>query len=160
MPQDYFLRLIDQVAIMLARIAGREIAGDKAGAKEELDAQCRETIGLEVPQLQHLSPEELAQLLNTADGVRQGRAIMLAELLMKDAEMHPVDEPRKTVDYLHAFCLIAYAIDSLDVEDQRVYRPKLQALIDRLGSLQSDPCIAAKLKHYESQEKGLTRYLI
>ncbi len=154
MPRGYFLRLIDQVAIMLAQIAGREVAGDNSGAKAELNAQCRQTIGLDVSQVQHMSPETLVQLLNTAAGLRQARAIMLSELLLKDAEMHPEDVSRVSLDRLHAFCLIADVVDSLDVDDQQIYRTKLKLLLDQLQPLQDSPYIAAKLREYDSQRKA------
>ena len=153
MPQDYFLRLIDQVAIMLAKIMGKKAAGDDAGAKAELEAQCRQTIGLGVTEVQQMSPETLAQRLETAAGLREARSILLAELLLKDAEMNAEDERRAAVDYLHAFCLIADAVNSLDPDDQRVYRPKLQFLIDRLKPLQNDPYVAAKLRDYGERVK-------
>lgn len=142
------MRLIDQVSIMLAQIMGKKAAGDDAGAKAELEAQCRQTIGLDVAEVQQMSPETLAQRLETAAGLRQARAILLAELLLKDAEMNAPNERRAAVDYLHAFCLIADTINALDPDDQRVYRAKLQFLVDRLKPLQNDPYVAAKLRDY------------
>jgi len=146
MPQDYFLRLIDQVAIMLAQIAGKKAAGDDAGAREELDARCQQTIGLDISTIHQMSPEALGQRLETAAGLRQARAILLAELLLKDAEMNSEDARRAAVDYLHAFSLISDAIDSLDPDDQRSYRPKLRLLADRLAQFQDDPYVAEKLR--------------
>ena len=152
MPQDYFLRLIEQVSIMLAQIMGKKAAGGDAGAKQELDTQSRQTSGLDIAQLQQMSPEALRHHLETADGLRQARAILLAEWLLKDAEMNSNDERRQAIDQLHAFCLIASSIDSLDPDDQRVYRPKLQFLIDRLTPLQNDPYIATKLREYRAKQ--------
>jgi hypothetical protein len=152
MPQDYFLRLIDQVAIMLAQIMGKKAAGDDAGAKDELSAQCRQTIGLDISQVQQMSPEALGQRLETAAGLRQARAILLAELLLKDAEMNSEDERRTALDHLHAFCLIAGAVDSLDPDDQRAYRAKLKLVADRLAPMQSDPYVAQKLREYRVPE--------
>src|SRR5450432_4114978 len=106
MPQDYFLRLIDQIAIMLAEIARLEASGDGSGARAELSEQCRQTVGLDITQVQQMSPEALGQLLETAVGLRQTRAVMLTELLLKDAEMHSGDIGRQSLDRLHAFCLL------------------------------------------------------
>jgi hypothetical protein len=78
---------------------------------------------------------------------------MLSELLLKDAEMHPEDVSRVSLDRLHAFCLIADVVDSLDVDDQRTYRTKLKLLLDQLRPLQDNPYIAAKLREYDSQRK-------
>jgi hypothetical protein len=154
MPTDYFMRLIDQVAAMLAQVIQKEIAGDGTGAKAELNALCRQTIGLDVSQLQQMSPEAVVQLLDTAAGLRQARAVMLAELLVKDAEMHSGDQRRATLDRLQAFCLLSSTIDSLDLDDQRAYRPKLQLLAERLRQFDSNPYVAAKLQEYESHRQA------
>jgi hypothetical protein len=152
MTQDYFMRLIDQVAVMLARIVGLRAAGDNSGAQEELDVQCRQAIGLDISRLQQMSPEALSGLLRTSGGLRPSRAILLAELLLKDAEMQENDPSRAAVDYLHAFCLISDTIESLDADDQRDYHPKMQFLLGKLRPSQSDPYIADKLKEYESRQ--------
>ena len=44
----------------------------------ELNAQRRRTIGLDVLQVQHMSPETLVQFLQTGAGLCHGRAIFLA----------------------------------------------------------------------------------
>jgi hypothetical protein len=148
MPQDYFLRLIEQISIMLAEIARLKNAGDKSGATAEISVRCRETVGLDVSQVQQMSPEALAQVLDTAEGLRQCRAIMLAELLLQDAEMHSEDAGRESLDRLHAFCLIAGVVHSLDTDDQRIYREKLEGLRSQLKVMQSNPYIASKLAQY------------
>jgi len=148
MPQDYFLRIIDQVAVMLAQVMQKQLSGDITGAKAELNAHCHQTLGLDISQVQRMSPEAVTQLLDTAGGLRQARAIMLAELLLKDAELEEHDHSRVAIDQIHAFCLLAGAIAALDMEDQQAYRPRLQALADRLRPLQSNPYIAAKLAEY------------
>jgi hypothetical protein len=148
MPQDYFLRLIDQISIMLAELARMKAAGDRSGATAALNTRCRETVGLDISQVQQMSPEALAQVLDTAAGLRQSRAIMLAELLLQDAEMHSENAGRESLDRLHAFCLIARVADSLDTDDQRVYREKLEGLRVQLRGMQRNPYIASKLTQY------------
>jgi hypothetical protein len=145
MPQDYLLRLIDQISIVLAEIARLMAAGNRSGALAELNEQCRQTIGLNITQVQQMSPEAVAQLFETAGGLRQSRAIILAELLLKDAEIHPGDHGRESLDRLHAFCLLAQVIHLLDPDDQRVYRQKLNELRDYLGRMSNNPYIAGKL---------------
>jgi hypothetical protein len=48
MPQDYFLRLIDQIAIMLAEVARLVASGNRSGAMAELNERCQQTIGLDI----------------------------------------------------------------------------------------------------------------
>jgi hypothetical protein len=148
MPQDYFLRLIDQIAIMLAAIARQAASGDRGGARAEISEQCRQTIGLDISQIQQMSPEALGQLLESSAGLRQTRAVMIAELLLKDSEMHAGDLGRVTLDRLHAFCLLASVVDSLDTDDQRVYQQKLGELRDFLSELSNNPYVASKLAQF------------
>ncbi len=153
MAKDYFLRMIDQIAAVLEEINERQRSGDNSGAKAELSSQSQQTLGLDISQIQRMSPEAVAQLLDTSGGLRQGRAILLAELLLKDAEMHHEDASRATIDYVHAFCLLADTVDMLDVEDQATYRPKVQALAARLKDLQTHPYIREQLRQHESSLK-------
>lgn len=154
MPQDYFLRLIDQIGIMLAEIARLVASGDNSGARAEISEQCRQTIGLDISQIQQMSPEALGQLIETSAGLRQARAVMIAELLLKDSEMHADDVGRVSLDRLHAFCLLASVVDSLDPDDQRVYEQKLEGLRDFLGGLSTNSYIASKLAQFAATRKA------
>lgn len=154
MPQDYFLRLIDQISIMLAEIARLVASGDGSGARAEISERCRQTVGLDITQIQQMSPEALAQLLKTSAGLRQTRAVMLAELLLKDAEVHAGDLGRVSLDRLHAFCLLAAVVDSLDTDDQRVYRQKLEGLRDYLSGLSDNPYVTSKLAQFAATRKA------
>lgn len=154
MPQDYFLRLIDQIAIMLAEVTRLVASGNRSGAMAELNEQCQQTIGLDITRVQQMSPEALVQFLDTAIGLRQSRAIMLAELLLKDAELHSEDRARDSLDRLHAFCLLGAVVDSLDPDDQQVYRQKLKELRGYLGGLSNNPYIAGKLAQFAGRHEA------
>jgi|ERR1041385_4826627 hypothetical protein len=154
MAGDYFLRLIDQIAIILAEIARLEASGDDSGARVEINERCRQTIGLDIGQIQQMSPEALDQLLETAAGLRQTRAVILAELLLKDSEMHTADLGRVSLDRLHAFCLLASVVDSLGADDQRVYRQKLEGLRDYLSGLSDNSYVASKLAQFAATRKA------
>jgi len=145
--------MIDQIAAVLEEIDERQRSGDNSGAKAELNSRSQQAVGLDISQIHRMSPEAVAQLLDTSGGLRQGRAILLAELLLKDAEMHHEDVSRATIDYVHAFCLLADTIDMLDVEDQATYRPKIHALATRLKDMQTNPYIRQKLSQHESALK-------
>ena len=154
MSRDYFLRMIDQVAAVLEEIDERQRSGDNSGAKAELNSKCQLAIGLDIFQIQRMSPEAVAQLLDTSGGVGRIRAVLLSELLLKDAEMHQEDASRATIDYVHAFCLLADTIDALDEKDQATYRPKVEALAARLKDLETHPYIRDKLRQYERSLKA------
>jgi hypothetical protein len=145
MGRDYFLRMVDQIAALLEEIDQRQRSGDNSGAKAELDSRCEGIVGLDVSQIQRMSPEAVADLLNTAGGLRQSRAITLAELLLKDAEMHVADGVRVMIDRVHAFCLLADNVDQLDLDDQKTYQPKLREVANQLSDFREHPYIGEKL---------------
>ncbi len=140
-------------SIALAEIARLKAAADRNGADAALKAWSKKTIGLDISQIQQMSPEALSELLETAPGLRQARGIMLAELLLQDAELPAEESARQALDRLHAFCLIAAVVDSLLADDQRVYRAKLEDLRRQLESLEGNSYIAGKLAQYAATRK-------
>ena|ERR1700733_3477506 len=151
MARDYILRIADQIAAMLATILAKKQAGQIAEAGTELENTCLQTIGLTLTDLKRLSPEAVAQLLNNVGALRPVRAVMLAELLLVDAELIEADpNPRPSLpNHVHAFCLLADAIGTLTTEEQAGYRIKLNVLADRLGDLRTHPYIQERLRNYE-----------
>lgn len=154
MPTDYIIRTIEQIATALSGIIAKQHGGQYAEARAELDKKCLETIGLHINELGRLSPEAIANALNSSGAFRHPRALILAELLLHDASMGDADgnNPRAPMDYLHAFCLLTDSIQILDIEDQKVYRSKIEALAVRLGELRAHPYIDQKLRRYEQSK--------
>jgi hypothetical protein len=151
MSRDYFLRMVDQVAALLEEIDQRQRSGDNSGAKAELNSRCEEFLGLDIPQIQRMSPEAVADFLNTAGGLRQSRSITLAALLLKDAEIHAADTRRVMIDRVHAFCLLADNIDQLDLDDQRAYQPMLREVAKQLLDFREHPYIGEKLRKFDQK---------
>ncbi len=144
------MRLVQQIAALLASAVAKKEAGELVAASEELERICRQTVGLGLDKLKQLSPEALAQLLDSAGALRRVRAVTLAELLLLDAELCEADgdacQPRS--GEVHAFCLLADSISSLGSEDQASYRAKLDRLADQLGDLRTHPYIRERLRDY------------
>jgi hypothetical protein len=82
MPQDYFLRMIEQIAQMLASILALRKAGRKSDAAEQIAAACQNNVGIPLEIVRRSSPETLLQLLEAGGALRHVRAVMLAELLI------------------------------------------------------------------------------
>lgn len=141
--------MVDQIAALLEEIDQRQRSGDNSGAKAELNSRCEEVLGLDISQIQRMSPEAVADLLNTAGGLRQPRSIMLASLLLKDAEIDAADAVRVMIDRVHAFCLLADNVDQLDVDDQKAYQPKLREVANQLSDFREHPYIGEKLRMLE-----------
>ena len=153
MERDYIMRLIEQIAALLASVIAKERAGQYSEAKADLEEKARQTIGIDLRDLQRLSPEAVSQLLESSGGLRYGRAVILAELLLHAAANSEATNQSGDVllSYLHAFCLLSDSIDTLAEEDQAIYRPKLDALAAHLRSLPAHPYVSEKLAEYEAR---------
>ena len=146
------MRLVEQIAALLASVIAKERAGQFSEAKADLEEKARQTMGMTLADLKRLSPEAVARLLESSGALRYGRAVILAELLLHDAAISETagQGSEALLSYLHAFCLLADAMETLTEEDQTVYGPKLQELAARLKSLPPHPYLGAKLDHYDS----------
>src|ERR1700730_13292442 len=83
MAQDYILRSIEQVGLMLAELS-RLKAAERPARIGPLSL--RET-GLPLDFVKHSAPETILQLLESGGGTQHARAVLLAELLLQDADL-------------------------------------------------------------------------
>jgi hypothetical protein len=125
-------------------------------AKSDIDEKTQQTIGMCVHDLRRLAPEAVAQLLQRSGGLRYGRAVILAELLLHDAIISGAtgEDSEALLDYLHAFCLLSDSVGTLSDEDQAAYRPRLDALAAHLRRLPAHPYVDEKLLEYDSLQKS------
>jgi hypothetical protein len=150
MPEDYIMRLIQQVAAMLAAIIAKRGDGRPAEARQDLDSTCLETFGLPLSALKRYSPEALARQLEQSGANRYSRSIILAELFIQDAELlsENGDAQGALASWLHAFCLIFDTFPLLSSDEQTVYRPKLEMLAAKLEHLPPNPYVTDKLRAF------------
>ena len=153
MAQDYIMRLLQQVAAMLSVIIAKRRSGQLAEASQELEATCLRTVGLPLNKVKQLSPDELAAHLQMGGALRFTRAVMLAELLLQDAEiLETRKEPQPALaSYIHAFCLLCDSINVLSTEEQAVYASKLEMLAEKLDHLPANPYTTQKLLAYRKR---------
>jgi hypothetical protein len=80
--------------------------------------------------VKHSSPEMILQLLESSGGTQYARAVLLAEMLLQDADLSDAAGKNReaTISRAQAEALLAHSIDQLSPEEQTVYRPKLEAL--------------------------------
>ena len=57
MQRDYIMRLIEQIAALMASIIAKERAGKYTEAKAEIDEKSRQTIGLSLEQVRSFLPK-------------------------------------------------------------------------------------------------------
>jgi hypothetical protein len=148
--RDFILRLIEQMATMLAALMNRRRAGEIIEAREDLENTCARTVGLTLSNVKELAPEALTRLLERSGALKITRAVMLAELLLLDADWKEQDSPEKDVlpNYVHAFCLLADSLDSLSAEEEAFFRPKLDRAAGKLGALANHPYINERLRKF------------
>jgi hypothetical protein len=153
MAQDYIMRLVEQVTRMLAAILAHRKAGRDAEAALEIEANCRRTIGLPLALVRRSSPEALAELLQQAGGLRHARAVMLAELLLQDADLRTAaNRPADALcSRVHAFCLLTDSIGVLSREESALYHPRLEVLARELEAFSDEPYIQQKLHAYRAK---------
>ena len=147
MARDYILRLIEQLATMLAALISRRKAGEVIQAREDLENTSVRTVGFTLSEIKNLAPEEVARILDRSGAMRVTRSFILSELLLLDAQWHEEDRTAEQLmpNYVHAVCLMADSIDSLNSEEQPHFRAKLVSAAERLGELREHPYIAERL---------------
>ena len=153
MAQDYIMRLLQQVAAMLAGIIAKKRLGLLAEARQELEETCLRTVGLPLDRVKRLSPDELAEKLRFSGALRYTRAVMLAELLIQDAEiLESKNEAQQALaSYIHAFCLLSDSLEVLSTEEQAIYGAKLEILAGKIDHLPPNPYTTQKLLAYRAR---------
>jgi hypothetical protein len=126
MAADYLLRLIEQVSLVLAELS-RLKAGEKPA---RISALCLRETGLPLDFVKHSSPEVILQLLESGGGTQYARAVLLAELLLQDAEVSESAGKNReaTISRVQAQALLDHGVDELSPEEQAIYRPELESL--------------------------------
>lgn len=137
MPQDYILRLLQQLGAIVATISGKRTAGDLAGAEQEIDEQCQRHVGLPLVVVRQSSPEGLDGLLAMGGVMQLHRSLILAELLRQDAELaRSRGNPLSAVASLRqADHLIERALPSLVGEEAKAFRRAAQDIAVQLRDL-------------------------
>lgn len=137
MARDYVLRLIEQVANLLASVLARRVADDAPAARQEVEDLCVQTVGLSLATVKAMTPDAVAAHLAAAGGLGPVRAVLLAELLLQDGEL--CDDSGNVAGgwcaRLHAFCLLHDAYPVFSPEERTFYLPKLQVLAGRFAPL-------------------------
>ena len=153
------MRLIEQIAAALAGIIARRRGGQNAEARLEIETTCLQTCGLPIETVKNLPPDALAAQLRTSGANRTPRAVMLAELLIQDAEIFEEQgAPHQALPgFLQAFCLLFDSIEVLSTEEQAIYRPKLATLAARLGYLPPNPYVTEKLRLFQTSHTACSQ---
>lgn len=134
MARDYILRLIDHVALMLAEILAKRKRGERAEARTEIETQALQQTGLPLGLIRGAAPAMVAELLRNGGELRFIRGVVLAELLLQDAEIceESGDLEAALAGYMHAWHLLHDAAISFGPEERTHFRAKQDHARDRL----------------------------
>ena len=151
MSQDYILRLIGQLGAMLAAIIAKRRAGLLVEARADVNAFSIQAVGMPLHLVRQMAPEALTQHLHGSGTPDHARAVILAELLIQEAEMDESagNSQAAITGALHAFCLLTTSWPHLAADDQAGYRQKIDILAAKLAHLSSNPYLAEKLADWQ-----------
>jgi hypothetical protein len=109
--------------------------------------------GVPLSLIRQASPEALRGFLQAPSPERMARDILLAELLLQEAEMHGDDAEARHLR-AHAFCLIHDSMPWLNADDTAHYRARLDALAAELRGAAADLYVSRKVESWLG--RGLT----
>ena len=140
MPRDYVLRLIDQVALMLATIVAKRKAGQTEEARRDIEEQALQHTGLPLKLVRGAPPTLISELLRTSGELRFIRGVLLAELLYQDAQIAEEcgDKPGAFSAYLHTWWLLYDAAISFSTEERIHFGERQEHARTRLIALAGD----------------------
>jgi len=136
MPEDYIMRLTAHIAAMLAAIMGKRNDGKITEARQDLERLSLQTIGLPLSTVVQMSLETLREHLAMSGLNLYHRSVMLAEMLIQEAEMSALGDstPYALVCYNHAYGLLRDSMGSLSSDELAACRLKLASLATKVGN--------------------------
>jgi hypothetical protein len=125
--KDYLLRMIEQMARMLARVRELLVAGKTGEARGELEGAAR-AAGLDLGLLLSLTPDSLALLLTTGGEIDRPKCALFGELLELERQRAFADGDRDRAARCaeRSALLLALAYEGIVIDDET--REKLAEL--------------------------------
>jgi|SRR5579884_707964 hypothetical protein len=124
------LRMMDLIAQLLAELASLRKTASSDETRRRIATMCLEGTGLPFDYVKRSAPDETLKILKSGGAVYHIRAVMIAELLLQDAELNDLsgDEHQAQIERAQAYVLLKDSIDLLSPEEQVSYRLKLKSL--------------------------------
>ena len=120
--KDYLLRMIEQMARVLARVRELLVAGKTAEARAELETAARGA-GLDIGLALSLTPDSLRPLLTTNGEIDRPKCALFAELLYLERQRALSDgdaaRARRCADRAALLFALAYEGSTVDDETQQ-----------------------------------------
>jgi tetratricopeptide (TPR) repeat protein len=164
--EDFILRLIRQVGIVLAHVLGRKAAGEYREAVDAIDTFLEEVVGMDAGLVHHLDDESLLAALSPQGNLDVDRALILADMLKEQAEILDLQKmPQEAgVRRLRALNLYLEAFLTRGAEGEGVPFDKLEEVLPHFdeqtlpfGTVYNLAQYAENLGQYARAERYLLR---
>jgi hypothetical protein len=151
--RDYFMRQIEQLALVLHQILFHKEHKQFEDAERLLDEACRHILGLNLRSLRALSTPDILKLLTYNEITDTGKTLVLADLLKEEGELHIAqDYPFETyICRVKALdLLLTLHRDYRDGDDllDKELKTRIDDLLARLGRLDLPMTVKEKLLPY------------
>jgi tetratricopeptide (TPR) repeat protein len=164
--EDFILRLIRQVGIVLAHVLGRKAAGEYREAVDAIDTFLEEVVGMDAGLVHHLDDDSLLAALSPQGNLDVDRALIVADMLKEQAEILDLQQMTQeaVVRRLRALNLYLEAFLTRGVDGDPVPFDKLEEVLVRFdeqilpfGTLYNLAQYAENLGQYARAERYLLR---
>jgi hypothetical protein len=133
--EDFILRLIRQMSIVLASALGRKAVGEYREAVDAIDRFLEEVVGLDSNLVHHLNDESLLAALSPQGNLDIDRALIVGDMLKEQAEILELQKMNEEAQVRRLRALNLYLEAVLAGEPSAAPAPfdKLEGLLDRFS---------------------------
>lgn len=148
--EDYFLRIINQLAYVLASVLKLMKLRKYDEALEEIQASAKQLLGMDLRLLTTLSDAECIRLLTLGDRFDVEKCVVMAELLRSVGDIREAQENESERSHCYVTSLSLF-LELLREEPEGLpqeYHEKVAELLRRLSRLELPMPVRIKLFHY------------
>lgn len=150
--RDYFLRMIHQLAQVLARVLKLNEVKRYDEALEEIQRSSKQLLGMDVRLLTSLSDKEIVRLMSLGDRFDVEKCVAAAELLRMAAEVNALQGHEATSHHCYVTSLSLF-LELLQQETgilPKEYFEKVEGVFQEVSKYELPPLLQHKLfKYYE-----------
>jgi len=132
--KDYFMRMTEILATILAKVLFNKENKNYVDAEKEIESAAKTMVGLDLRLIGILSIEDILKLMKTSE-LYAGRCLVSAELLREYAALHKIKvKEKEAADFeLKSLHLYIEALLTEDLPEPEKYFPKVYELISKLS---------------------------
>lgn len=147
--RDYFLRMAEMLASVLAKVLFNKQNNNYEEAEKEIETAAKTIVGLDLNIINILSTDDIIKLMKTT-GLYAGRCLISAELLKEYADVHELNGKTSGSIKLKSLSLYIEALLSKELPEPEKYFSKINDLIKGIpGDEVSDELSLKLIDYYE-----------